>query len=136
MESIRDNITRTYNVCPEDIYVHKYKREGCMDDAVPKTKKALRGRSVSIQQSSATPQNKDIGRGLQKIVGYSHSYLAGPSCITSFGMVPSLHPSSFLMTLFFTRISAHAHQSTRSGREYIYGRPSREIAMDDVDSAS
>ena len=37
-----------------------------------------------MQQSSATPKKQDVGRGLWKIVAYCHSYLAGPSCITSF----------------------------------------------------
>ena len=66
-----------------------------------------------MQQSSATPKNQGIG--LQKIVACSHSslqcllvsgfeaccmlslLLAVPSCIYSFGMVSSLHPTSFLM---------------------------------------
>ena len=47
---------------------------------------------MSIQQSSATPKKKDVGRELRKIVGYSHSCLAEPSCITSFwhGIIPTV----------------------------------------------
>ena len=53
-----------------------------------------------MQQSSATPKNKDIGRGLRKIVACSQPYLAVLSCIYSFGTVTSLHLTSFLCTCF------------------------------------
>ena len=50
-----------------------------------------------MQQSSATPKNRDVGRGLRKIVACSQSssqYLLVP---TVFGTLSSLHPISFLM---------------------------------------
>ena len=49
-----------------------------------------------MQQSSATPKNRDVGRGLRKIVARSQS----SQCLlvpTVFGTVSSLHPISFLM---------------------------------------
>ena len=81
----------------------------CRDDTVPKTvyryKKALQGRVESMQQSSATPKNKDVGRGLRKIVACSQPYLA------VFGTVSSLHLTSFLMifTLVSLIFSSHRH---------------------------
>ena len=44
-----------------------------------------------MQQSSATPKNKDVGRGLRKIVACSQPYLAVLSCIYSFwhGVIPT-----------------------------------------------
>ena len=50
-----------------------------------------------MQQSSATPKNKDVGIGLRKIVAcsrFSSQCLLVP---TVFGTVSSLHPTSFLM---------------------------------------
>ena len=49
----------------------------------------VRYRSESI---FCNPQNRDVGRGLRKIVTYSHSYLAGHSVSLVFGTVSSLHP--------------------------------------------
>ena len=46
----------------------------CQQTSDTHVQEALRGRSVGMQQSFVT----DIGRGLQKIVAYSDSYLAGP----------------------------------------------------------
>ena len=45
----------------------------------------------SMQQSSATPKNRDVGRGLRKIVACSQPYLAVASCIYSFwhGVIPT-----------------------------------------------
>ena len=80
---------------------------------MPKTVDTAR-RSESMQQSSATLKNKDVGRGLRKIVACSQPYLAVLSCIysfwhgvlvsTVFGTVSSLHLTSFLMifTLIFS----------------------------------
>ena len=55
-------------------YVYKYEI-GCRDDTVPKTvdTKGTARRSESMQQSSATPKNQDVGIGLRKIVAYSRS---------------------------------------------------------------
>ena len=67
----------------------------CRDDTVPKTvdtiKKPLQGMVESMQQSSATPKNRDVGRGLRKIVVCSQPYLAVASCIYSFwhGVIPT-----------------------------------------------
>ena len=49
-----------------------------------------------MQQSSATPKNKDVGRGLQKIVVCSQSSLQCLLVSTVFGTVSSLHPTLFL----------------------------------------
>ena len=78
------------------IYLYKYKNEvGCRDDTMPKTVNTRRHseeESESMQQTSATPKNQDVGIGLRKIVAYSHSCLL---VSTVFGTVSSLHPSSF-----------------------------------------
>ena len=50
-----------------------------------------------MQQSSATPKNEDVGIGLRKIVAYSYSSSQCLPISTVFGMVSSLHPTSFLM---------------------------------------
>ena len=54
-------------------------------------------RSESMQQSSATPKNQDVGIGLRKIVACSHSSSQCLLVSTVFGTVSSLHPTSFLM---------------------------------------
>ena len=56
---------------------------------------------MSIQQSSATPSLHLCFWGLREIVGYSHSYLAGPSCITSFWhcVIPT---AFFVLNDFYT----------------------------------
>ena len=48
---------------------------GCRDDTMSKTVDIRRHarRIESMQQSSATPQNRDVGIGLRKIVACSHS---------------------------------------------------------------
>ena len=56
-----------------------------------------------MQQSSATPINKDIGIGLRKIVACSHSSSQCLLVPTVFGTVSSPHPTSFLM--IFTPVS-------------------------------
>ena len=55
----------------------------------------------SMQQSSATPKNRDVGRGLRKIVACSQPYLAVASCIYSFwhGVIPT---SYFIFNDFYT----------------------------------
>ena len=50
-----------------------------------------------MQQSSTTPKNKDVGIGLRKIVAFSQSSSQCLLVSTVFGMVSSLHPTSFLM---------------------------------------
>ena len=50
-----------------------------------------------MQQSSATPKNQDVGRGLRKIVACSQSSSQCLLVPTVFGTVSSLHPTSFLM---------------------------------------
>ena len=66
-------------------------------------KKALRGRIESMQQSSAIPKNREVGRGLQKIVACSQFYLAVPSCVNSFwhGVIPT----SWILHLFHPAIN-------------------------------
>ena len=53
-----------------------------------------------MQQSSATPKNKDVGIGLRKIVACSHSSSQCLLVPTVFGTVSSLHPTSFLYLFF------------------------------------
>ena len=50
-----------------------------------------------MQQSSAIPKNRDVGRGLRKIVACSPSSSQCLLVPTVFGTVSSLHPISFLM---------------------------------------
>ena len=54
-----------------------------------------------MQQSSATPKKRDVGRGLRKIVACSQPYLAVASCIYSFwhGVIPT---SYFIFNDFYT----------------------------------
>ena len=61
----------------------------------------------SMQQSSTTPKNRDVGRGLQKIIGWSQSLLVS----TVFGTVSSLHPSSFLMIFTLVFIQSYGSLS-------------------------
>ena len=55
----------------------------------------------SMQQSSATPKNRDVGRGLWKIVACSRPYLAVASCIYSFwhGVIPTSCFTHFSLTV-------------------------------------
>ena len=55
------------------------------------------GRVESMQQSSATLKNQDVGIGLQKFVACSQPCLRCLLISVVFGMVSSLHPTSFLM---------------------------------------
>ena len=59
-----------------------------------------------MQQSSATPKNQDVGRGLQKIVTCSQSSSQCLLVSTVFGTVSSLHPISFLM--IFTLVTLYS----------------------------
>ena len=79
----------------KDIIYKCKNEEGCRDDTVPKQEGTVRW-IESMQQSSATPKNKDVGRGLQKIVACSQSTSQCLLVSTVLGMVSSLHPSSFL----------------------------------------
>ena len=56
-----------------------------------------------MQQSSATLKNRDVGIGLRKIVACSQSSSQCLLVSTVFGMVSSLHPASFLMTIYSAR---------------------------------
>ena len=59
-------------------------------------------RIESMQQSSATPKNQDVGRGLRKIVACSQSSLQCLLVSIVFGTVSSLHPTSiFTLVLLF-----------------------------------
>ena len=69
-----------------------------------------------MQQSSATPKNKDVGIGLRKIVACSHFSSQCLLVPTVFGTVSSLHPTSFLMIftlvslIFLSRLSLDCSQ--------------------------
>ena len=75
-------------------------------------KKPLQGMIESMQQSSATPKNRNVGRGLRKIVACSQPYLAVASCIYSFwhGVIPT----SYFYTCF-THFSLTVSISTNRG---------------------
>ena len=75
-------------------------------------KKPLQGMVESMQQSSATPKKRDVGRGLRKIVACSQPYLAVASCIYSFwhGVIPT----SYFYTCF-THFSLTVNISTNRG---------------------
>ena len=66
---------------------------GYRDDTVPKMLKqeSTVRRIESMQQSSATPKNQDVGRGLRKIVACSQSSLQCRLVSTVFGTLSSLH---------------------------------------------
>ena len=68
---------------------------------------ARSSRIESMQQSSATPKTKDVGRGLRKIVACSQSSSQCLLVSTVFGTVSSLHPTSIftLVPLIFSAIS-------------------------------
>ena len=60
-------------------------------------------------QQSSQKSNMYIGVGLGKIVACMLSILLTvPSCIYSFGMVSSLHPTSFLMILILVSLTFFA----------------------------
>ena len=59
-------------------------------------------RIESMQQSSATPKNRDEGRGLQKIAAFSQSSSQCLLVSTVFGTVSSLHPTSFFTLVLFS----------------------------------
>ena len=68
----------------------------------------------SMQQSSATPKNRDVGRGLRKIVACSQPYLAVASCIYSF--LARCHPYIlFHFYTCFTHFSLTVNISTNRG---------------------
>ena len=48
-----------------------------------------------MQQSSGTPKNQEVGIVLWKIVAYSQPYLRCLLVAIVFGMVSSLHPTTF-----------------------------------------
>ena len=58
-----------------------------------------------MQQSSATPKNKDVGRGLLKIVACSQPYLAVLSCIYMYSFWHGVIPTSyFIFNDFYIRL--------------------------------
>ena len=61
-----------------------------------------------MQQSSATPKKQDVGIGLRKIVACSQSSSQCLLVSTVFGMVSSLHPTSFLMIFILVSLIFHA----------------------------
>ena len=61
-----------------------------------------------MQQSSATLKNRDVGIGLRKIVACSQSYSQCLLVSTVFGMVSSLHPTSFLMIFILVLLIFYA----------------------------
>ena len=65
-----------------------------------------------MQQSPATCKNQDVGIGLRKIVACSQSSSQCLLLSTIFGMVSSLHPTSFLMTYFTNFYAGLALTST------------------------
>ena len=75
-----------------------------------------------MQQSSATPKNKDVGRRLRKIVACSQPYLAVLSCIYSFwrGVIPT---SYFIFNDFYT----HFFPSFMHGQQHALTRIARAI---------
>ena len=82
-----------------------------------------------MQQSSATPKNKDVGIGLRKIVACSHSSSQCLLVPTVFGTVSSLHPTSFLKIftlvslIFLSRLSLDCsaqRDAIRSTARYTY----------------
>ena len=60
-----------------------------------------------MQQSSATPKNQDVGRGLRKIFSCSQSSLQCLLVSTVFGTVSFLHPTSFYTCLLI--FSSHKY---------------------------
>ena len=89
--------------------------EGCRDDTVPKTVETRRHCWIeSMQQSSTTPKNRDVGRGLWKIVAYSQST---SQCL--------LHPSSCLMifTLHFSQQCIGIGNDTVGKQRKSYTQP-------------
>ena len=71
----------------------------------------------SMQQSSATPKNRNVGRGLRKIVACSQPYLAVASCIYSFwhGVIPTSYFISNDFYTCFTHFSLTVSISTNRG---------------------
>ena len=61
------------------------------------TRKALRGRFESMQQSSATPKNKYRDGVVENCCMLSNLPRSAFLVSTVFGKVSSLHPTSFLM---------------------------------------
>ena len=63
-----------------------------------------------MQQSSATPKNEDVGRGLRKIVACSQSSSQCLLVSTVFCTVSSLHPTSFLMIFILVLLIFSSHK--------------------------
>ena len=61
-----------------------------------------------MQQSSATPKNRDVGIGLRKIVACSQSSLQCLLVAILFGTVSSLHPTSFFMIFILVLLIFYA----------------------------
>ena len=71
-----------------------------------------------MQQSSATPKNRDVGIGLQKIITCSQSSSQCLLVSIVFGTVSSLHPTSFYTCftnfLAFDTMRAARHPKSKS----------------------
>ena len=93
----------------------------CRDDTVPKTVDTRSHCKVWLRACNNLPQppkNRDVGRGLRKIVACSQPYLAVASCIYSFwhGVIPT---SYFIFNDFYTCFThfslTHVNISTNRG---------------------
>ena len=83
-----------------------------------------------MQQSSATPKNKDVGIGLRKIVACSHSSSQCLLVSTVFGTVSSLHPTSFLMIFILVSLLFYPGLALTVARgEMPYVRSTRMYAV-------
>ena len=82
----------------------------------------------SMQQSSATPKNRDVGRGLRKIVACSQPYLAVASCIYSFwhGVIPT---SYFIFNDFYIIVAVW--QVRKHGDDSYPGQLQRQSSAGD-----
>ena len=80
----------------------------------------------SMQQSSATPKKRDVGRGLRKIVACSQPYLAVASCIYSFwhGVIPTSYDFYTCFTHFSLTVSISTNRGLPS-LDYLPGYRSR-----------
>ena len=79
-----------------------------------------------MQQSSATLKNRDVGIGLRKIVACSQSSSQCLLVSTVFGMVSSLHPTSFLMIFILVLLIFYADLAF----DTIYS--ARRLRQDDI----
>ena len=84
-----------------------------------------------MQQSSATPKNRDVGIGLRKIVACSQSSSQCLLVSIVFGTVSSLHPTSLLMIFILVLLIFYAglaFDTMRAARSYTHVRTRIRIA--------